>query len=223
MPYKNRVKIYEEGAYYHVYNRGQNKQKVFKDDHDYNVFLSLIKRYLDPDYRIFRDLNGVKVELFPEKFTDDIEIHAFCLMPNHFHLIVRQITKYGMPKLISPILSSYTAFFNKKYKQTASIWQGTYRAVRVLTDPQLMHLSRYIHANPLPLLKKHQDLLDYPYSSYSYYVKGRPPVWLKTKEILQGDVGAEYKAFVDTYKKMSKKQLKKEQSSLKDLTIENFN
>ena len=183
MPYKNRVKQLAEGAYYHAYNRGHNRQQIFLDEHDYHTFLYLLKKYLDPDFREIKFLpDGEAVQVAVNKpLYDKVELHTYCLMPNHFHLLLKQITKNGMSKLINVVSSQYSSYFNNKYGREGTIWQGTYKAVLVKTEEQYLHLSRYIHLNPSPLLQ----LKDYRYSSYLTFIgKKKQSKWLITEDIL---------------------------------------
>ncbi|OGY10268.1 MAG: hypothetical protein A3H88_00210 [Candidatus Blackburnbacteria bacterium RIFCSPLOWO2_02_FULL_44_9] len=130
MPARNSVKIYVEGGCYHVYNRGVDKRDIYLDDQDYRVFLSFIKQYLSPVEPNFThplsDVTGFHpVRLRQLKsFYGDVELLAYCLMPNHFHLLLRQATKDGMAEFLRALATSYVMYFNKKYERQGALFQG---------------------------------------------------------------------------------------------------
>lgn len=189
MPAKNRNKFYIEDSYYHVYNRGVEKRNIFLDQKDYHVMLNLLKIYLSPIGEAKTQLN----KLFPDKrnrvrrtFNGEIELHAFCLMPNHFHLLLKQRTKNAMTEFIRSVCTAYSMYFNKKHKRVGSLFQGIYKAVLVSEDEYLLHLSRYIHRNPLKLTGSDPVNLDkYPYSSFSTYSNPSQRPWVTTQFILK--------------------------------------
>ncbi|MEX2012998.1 MAG: transposase [Candidatus Levyibacteriota bacterium] len=193
MPAKNSVKQFVENGYYHLYNRGVEKRDIFLDEQDYAVFLSYIKQYLD--------LSGSD----PHPLANDIRLLAFCLMPNHFHLLAKQSSINGITKLMRAISTNYVMYFNKKYERVGTLFQGKYKAAQVDNDSYLLHLSRYIHLNPYP----GSDPKYYNYSSYKYYLGTRNASWIKTEEILDyfktaKRVGAKdylsYESFIEDYK-----------------------
>lgn len=170
MPSKNSIKQYIENGYYHLYNRGVEKRNIFLDKQDYAVFLSYLKYYLDP---------GLGSD--PKSLASQVEIIAYCLMPNHFHLLVRQLTKNGITKLIRALSTKYVMYFNKKYNRVGTLFQGRYKGILIVNDFYLLHLSRYIHLNPVSL---GSDPKSYPYSSYRYYLGIQNITWIKSSEIL---------------------------------------
>jgi putative transposase len=107
-----------------------------------------------------------------------VDIIAYCLMPNHFHFLLRQRTENGISKFIANLSNSYTRFYNIKHKRTGPIFQGKFKAVEVLSDEQIIHLSRYIHLNPFSagIVTSIQDLLQYPYSSLPEYLNGQKEI-----------------------------------------------
>ena len=133
---------------------------------------------------------------------------AFVLMPNHFHLMLRQHDERAMPDFMRRVGNGYVEYFNQKYERVGSLFQGPYKAVLVNDGAQLVSLTRYLHRNPDQLLadKGLASLADYPYSSYSYYLGLRQASWLDPREILQAfqnDAGiisaAEYREFVENF------------------------
>jgi putative transposase len=103
-------------------------------------------------------------------------------MPNHFHLLLKQISINGMTKLLRRILTTYSMYFNKRYKRVGHLFQGPYKAALVKDDSYLLHVSRYIHLNPLEL--KGIILFNYPYSSYKYFIGRAHAGWVKPNIIL---------------------------------------
>lgn len=221
MPHKNRVKIYGEKAFYHVYNRGYNKQEVFRDEQDYKTFLYLLKKYLEPGFKEKKYTPaGEEYYAEPNHVYNEIELLAFCLMPNHFHLLLYQISIEGMPKLLRRVMTSYSTYHNEKYQLEGSPFQGVYKAVTVKTEAQLLHLSRYIHLNPLELVAG--ALLNfYGFSSYPFYLSETKPPWLKPERILQSFTGAkDYKDFVEDFASEKTEDEKEKVDLLKDLRLE---
>ena len=197
MPAKNSVKQFIENGYYHIYNRGVEKRDIFLDEQDYAVFLNYLKKYLSP--------SSSRSGSDPHELATEIDLLSFCLMPNHFHLLVKQSTRSGITKLVRAICTNYVMYFNKKYERVGTLFQGKYKAVLVNKDAYLLHLSRYIHLNPFP--KSNPKF--YEYSSYSYYLGKKSANWLKTNEILNYFKSARktglkdmlsYESFVDDYK-----------------------
>lgn len=190
MPGRNIYKIYLEDTYYHVYNRGVNKQDIFKDEQDYTVFLSLIRRYLDSKSNE-RQKNRQPYPCYAEQ----VNLLAYCLMPNHFHLFLYQISEDGMTLLLKSVSTAYGMYFNKKYRRVGPVFQQRYRAVRIDGDTQLMHITRYIHLNP-------RNYTDYIYSSYRYYRGDAYARWLNTGRVMGlFDYSMQkYVTFVDDYK-----------------------
>ena len=147
--------FFEPGVVYHVFNRGNNKENIFKEEKNYTYFLSLIEKYL-----------------FPVS-----EIYAFCLLKNHFHLALRikdeelLDDKYKQKTYLpfSNLFNAYTKSINKMYNRTGSLFQEHLHRKRVEDEEYLIQLIAYIHLNPV----KHgfsNDFKSYPYSSYKYYL-----------------------------------------------------
>lgn len=182
MPAKNTIKIYVENGYYHAYNRGVEKRDIFIDDQDYATFLYLLKYYLIPPAK--DDIKQTRRSL-----NKDIKLLAFCLMPNHYHLLIKQLTNTGMTKLLRALWTNYVAYFNLKYKRVGGLFQGKYKAAYIDNQMYLLHLTRYIHQNPLELDRVgpwtgSDPLHTYPYSSYSYYLGNKTAQWIDPKEIV---------------------------------------
>ncbi len=203
MPARNSVKQYDVNSYYHAYNRGVNKNVIFKDEQDYVVFLSLVKRYLGSE--IEKDSSNRE---YPN-YAQGLDLIAFCLMPNHFHMLVYQKDNVKAMELFMRSLSTaYTRYFNKKYKRVGHLFQGVYKASRISNEPYLLHISRYIHMNP-------KDYKNWSYSSWPYYTKGWMTDWVKQHKIFELFEGGNYEKFVDDYVG-TKEELEKLKSILAD-------
>lgn len=188
MPSRNAVKDYDAGGYYHLYNRGVEKRLIFMDEMDYSVFLSCLSIYLSPA----DDLQGsslqerVSPSKVPKNYFGDIKLLAYCLMPNHFHLMVKQESDHGIDHFMRSISTKYVRYFNSKYNRIGPLFQGIYKAVRVQNEYQFVYLTKYIHRNPITSTCKDDPcrLEEYRYSSYGNYLKKFKQSWLDTDEIL---------------------------------------
>ena len=168
------------GEYYHVYNRGVEKRNIFLDHFDHRRLLtSLTELNQEGPVLNFGRLSGAKLhsEFIRKDSCRLVNIVCYCLMPNHFHLIIEQLADRGISNFMHKIGTSYTNYFNKKYGRSGVLFQGTYKAKHIDNDAYLLHLSRYIHLNPLELmnisktgLKDLKTLENYPWSSLSSYL-----------------------------------------------------
>lgn len=166
---------------YHVFNRGIASQPIFLNKKDYQKAFDTLIYYQNitppvkyskfigqpSDYR--REvLTRLKKE---KKFL--VEIICYSFMPNHFHLLIKQKQNNGISKFVGNFTNSYTRYFNIKSERNGPIFQGKFKAVRIASDEQLLHVSRYIHLNPFTsfIVRKIEDLQNYPYSSFPEYLK----------------------------------------------------
>lgn len=172
MPSRNILKTYAPDCYYHIYNRGVAKQTIFHDEEDFAVFLNLLKRYLD--IYPHKDNKGREFE----HLRGRIELLAYCLMPNHFHLLALLHDPSALTKLLRSICTAYTGYYNKKYKRVGTLFQGRYKATIISSDSYLQHISRYIHLNP-------KDYSSWPYSSYKAYLGKQTITWLQQERIME--------------------------------------
>lgn len=231
MPAKNSIKQYAENCFYHVYNRGVDKRDIFFDDLDYRVFLHLLKFYLSPQDLKYQsehpltEVTGiipVRLHLF-ETLPNEIDLLAYCLMPNHFHLLLKQITSDGVTKLLRRISIVYAMYFNKRHKRVGHLFQGIFKAALIDKDSYLLHLSRYIHLNPTELTGIIP--VNYPYSSYEYYLGIKNAPWVKPKFILdyfQSNTNSPFlPKQINTYKKFVEDYVHDSNEYLGTLTLEN--
>lgn len=218
MPGRNTTKVYLEECHYHIYNRGVEKRRIFIGDTDYKTFLSLLGYYLTPaDKPLIRRSDPRKT------LPNEINLLSYSLMPNHFHLLIKQRTKRAITQFVRCLCTNYAMYFNKKHKRVGTLFQGRYKAVIINDEASLLHISRYIHVNPLELPSIGSDprsLSKYRYSSYADYLGKRRTGWVKTGEILNFFKSARrfialpedffsYQSFVEDYKTDSKSFLGK--------------
>lgn len=185
MPSKNILKEYIEGGFYHVYNRGVEKRKIFINKQDYTVFIRYLKEYLlPPKHPDLIKLHTICPRRKPVNCYQDITLLSYCLMPNHFHLFLKQKSEKGLQIFIRALNTSYVLYFNHKYNRVGPLFQGRYKAVLIDNEAYYLNISRYIHNNPRELLAKVRPLQDYSFSSYPDYIGLRKSDWLNTKIIL---------------------------------------
>lgn len=162
---KNRdYKQFGQGNYYHIYNRGNNKQNIFIDDEDFTFFLTRLRQNLFPQ----EDDRLRIIPLPANAFT----LMCYCLMPNHFHFLIRQNDQIPTTKLLSKICTSYSIYFNKKYQKVGHVFQDKFKQVLVDDNSYLLWLSAYIHLNPITA-KITSNPSDYKWSSYPDFIKIR--------------------------------------------------
>ena len=200
MPAKNVIKEYHENSYYHLYNRGVAKQPIFLDAQDYKMFLYYLKIYLSQP-----DLQGETLKVPPTRklknFYERLKLLAYCLMPNHFHLLLYQKEAEGINLFMRSLATIYAIYFNHRYKRVGTIFQGAYKAVLVESEPQLIYLTKYIHRNPLEIVSTRSLLIEYKYSSYGNYLGLFNQNWLQPNDILglfsKSKLENSYKIFVE--------------------------
>ena len=211
------------GEYYHICNRGVNKQTIFHDTRDYIRFLFLIiyfqspeilqniSRYVDSfvKHRMF----NINVDKIINKRT--VELVAFCIMPNHFHLILKEVEEGGISSYMQRVLNAYGKYYNTKYERSGHVFQGPYRLVHIEDDRQMRHVSAYIHRNPREIKSWFKKEHTYPWSSYQDFTGTNRWGELLVPDIAMGESSQkQYEEFVRT---SPSKVLEGELEYLKDL------
>lgn len=176
-----------EGELYHIFNRGTEKRSIFLEKRDYERFIvNLI--FFNSKQEPFRNVSRYNIEFASRKTPNDplVKIHAFSLLPNHFHLMTEQLAENGISKFIHRIQMGYSHYFNKLYSRNGNLFQGAYKIVHVNNDAYRLYLPLYIHLNPLELLDSERSwkeqgikdkinaikfLRDYPWSSLGEYLR----------------------------------------------------
>ncbi|MBI4039531.1 transposase [Candidatus Daviesbacteria bacterium] len=170
------------GEVYHVFNRGINRQPTFINRRDYQRAQETINfyRFLKPPISLSKflrleDYKQDDVLKILKQSNKLIEIFCYCLMPNHFHFLARQMSDKGIAKFLSNLQNSYTRYFNIRHERDGSLFLDQFKAVRIETDEQLIHVSRYIHLNPHTgyVVKTLEELERYPWSSFPDYLNGQ--------------------------------------------------
>ena len=173
-----KIALYTDGIF-HIYNRGVDKRDIVGGNKDLLRLLETLSFYRFERKIKFSVINSSTTplsELSSDKLSDKkiVEIINYCIMPNHFHITLKQVTDSGIATFMHRIGTSYTNFFNTKYERTGALFQGTFKAVPVETEEQLLHLSRYIHLNPMKSshlsVSNTKELISYPWSSYPEYL-----------------------------------------------------
>ncbi len=216
MPVKNVVKDYSAEGYYHVYNRGVNKRRIFVDDQDYKTFLSYLKIYLcpqntdnlknvlgDPTASPKQKDDALKA-LRLNNFNNKVDLNAYNLMPNHFHFLLQQKEEWHMQSFLQSLITRYSMYFNKRHNRVGGLFEGTYKAVKVLSDEQLFYVTRYIHRNSLGVIGLKgslNDMLHSQPSSYPNYLSEIHQEWVKPEKILanfsKSGLFKSYKSFAE--------------------------
>ncbi len=212
---------------YHIFNRGTASIPIFLGQKDYERATETILYYQN----INTSLRLSFLKRLPIKERTDIlmnlrdkqeflvEIISLCLMPNHIHLLVKQLLDNGISIFMSNFSNSYTRYFNTNQLSFGHIFQGKFKAVRIETDEQLIHVSRYIHLNPYTsyIVKKIDDLLKYPYSSLPEYLN------LASTNYYKKDLVLSHFSTIDKYKKFifDQADYQRELNKIKHLALDN--
>lgn len=180
MPSKNTVKVYDTNAFYHVYNRGAGEQKIFFDAADRRMFLELFRLHV-----LHREGEELQTKY-------EVEIVAYCLMGNHFHLLLWQGSDpSAITGLMRSVSTAYAMYFNRRHKRQGHVFQSIFRAARITNEAYLAHISRYIHLNP-------ERYRTYKWSSLGEYLGERSDELVKPERILDMEP-ARYLAFLAEY------------------------
>ncbi|MBL8031689.1 MAG: transposase [Candidatus Doudnabacteria bacterium] len=186
-------KIFREGCYYHVYNRGNGRSTIYHDSSDYEQFLKRCKLVLGMRTSAPLDARGrsLRIQSFEK---DTFSVLAYCLMPNHFHFLIRQNTEISVDRFVTKLCTSYAAYYNKKYNHVGHIFQDAFKAKLVDSDEYVTYLSAYVHNNPT-------NALEYPYSSFPDYVGDRAGTLCDKATVLAyfNDSAGDYRNFVLGY------------------------
>ena len=225
------------GEIYHIVIRAIENLKLFRDQKDYFRMTHNLFEFNDeaPVVSTYRK-NGTRSVLVPlRKRKILVDVLAFCLMPNHLHLLIRQFRDGGVSKLMRKIGAGYGLYYNQKYKRNGHLLQGRYKIVHIKNDNQLKVIFVYIHTNPVAILvpnwkeeginsRELQKILNflenYKWSSYQDYLGKKNFPSLTNREFLIKEMGGvkECQRFVNDWLQL-KKELK-ETSTLKAVGIE---
>ena len=141
-----------EHEYYHIYNRGNNKQIIFKDGFDYARFQMSLYVANGTKPFVFREVKKSSVFDF-ERGEQLVHIGAYCLMPNHFHILLTPAVEHGVQTFMQKLSTGYSMYFNKRYERTGGLYEGRFKSQHVDSDEYLKYLFSYIHLNPIKLIQ----------------------------------------------------------------------
>src|SRR3972149_5063142 len=191
MPRRKRPLV--TGEIYHVFNRGVARTNIFSGKRSYERMLDCLwyYRFRDPPLKLShflalsKDAQREVVERLRETRETIVEVYSFCLMPNHFHLLLSQTIDGGISDFMRKAVNSYSTYFNVLQERIGPLLQGVFQAVRVESDEQLIHVSRYIHRNPwIGHVIKRNDLRSFPWSSLPDYLESKSGTFITKERIL---------------------------------------
>lgn len=202
----NRALVFATEETYHVFNRGVERRILFTSKREHERFVEVLRYYrFSPvpmrysDFRVLPDPARQNIwRVLADRGNVDVEIFVYCLMPNHFHLVLRQRHERGIRRFLSNISNSYAKYFNAKHRRVGPLFQGAFKAVHIETEEQFLHITRYVHINPVTAFMIHENGVDtYPWSSLSEYVEKIPSGFCDTwwvKKVFKKPSG--YRLFV---------------------------
>lgn len=177
----NRKFQFSVGEFYHLYNRGSNKMPIFLDDYYKKRFIKLLFVCNSNKPVVFKTIQGLPLDKI-ERGETLVDVGAYCLMPNHFHLLIKEKLENGVSLFMEKLSTAYSMFFNKKNERTGGLFEGTFKATHANDDEYLKYLFAYIHLNPIKLIEpgwKENGIKDknkanvflngYTFSSYADY------------------------------------------------------
>ena len=207
--------------FYHILSRSIANYTVFRTERDFRRMRQLLRFYQlqDPPFR----LSYLEETTDPEGALDQIQkrrgklvdIVAYCIMPTHLHLLLRQRKKDGISRFMSNILNSYTRYFNLKNRRKGPLWEGRFKNVEVESDEQLQHLTRYIHLNPVTAYLV-ENPEDWEFSSYREFIGAiQPKARVCHFQDFLTFTPSEYRKFV-----LSQKQYQRDLAKIKSLCLD---
>lgn len=215
---------FAEGEFYHVYNRGTDKRVIYKDVADYRRFQELLYLSNSTESINVRDIKKGHKNVYDfEKSGELVAIGAYCLMPNHFHILLTPLVENGVSIFMAKLATSYSMYFNKTYNRKGTLYEGRFKGRWVDSDNYLKYLYAYIHLNPVKLIQPdwkekgirdidgaYKYVLEYNYSSLLDYTGNRP-----ASKILKPDLFPEYFTTPTSYKRELIEWLKWENLQIK--------
>jgi len=197
MSAKNPDKLAENDIFFHIYNKGTEGRIIFNDKQDYEVFIGYLRGYLSP----LEDRGNIKKNTFkirgrsfqgiphqPKNYFNKVELIAYRLMPDQYHLLLHQLTAGSLENLIRSLCTRYAIYFNKKYNRTGALFQGPYKSEPMDDQTILLNLTQYLHYKN-------------EYSSYQEYLGIKKTPWVKSEVVLSSfnNKSQNYKDFVEKY------------------------
>lgn len=177
---------FAKGEYYHIYNRGNSKQKIFRDKEDYLRFIALLYIANTSDkFNIYDLKKYANSDIYEKEKSDSlVGIGSYCLMPNHFHILITEKVEGGISNFMQKLSTAYAMYYNKKYERSGSLFEGKFKSKHIDKDNYFKYLFSYVHLNPIKLIQKDwkekgiknkteaiKYLNKYEYSSYLDFVE----------------------------------------------------
>lgn len=197
MPAKDTKRTKNKNQYFHIYNRGVEGRVIFNDQADYETFLGYLRDYLSPppssqSIKKTFTVNGKAYKGIPHQpknYFNEVELIAYCLMPNHFHLLLHEKTEGALERFNRSLFTRYSMYFNRKYRRSGALFGGRYKSIQVDDMLSVSLLTRDFHST------KNK-------SSYPEYLSKRDSSWVKTKGVLSFTKRRweSYQNFVEKYK-----------------------
>lgn len=190
-----RFEPFINNSLYHIFTRSIDSKVIFAQELYLKLFLEIMRYYRSSKTKISfsylprlkkEELAIVLKEIYYHKYFR-VEILAYCLMPTHFHLLVKQKKERGISRFISDVLNSFTRYYNIKNKRKGPLFLPRFKSSSIGSDDILLHVSRYIHLNPYSsgTIKSIGNLIEYPWSSFPTYSRGeRVDDLITSQEIL---------------------------------------
>ncbi len=174
----NRTFNFSVGEYYHIYNRGVDKRRIYLTDSDYQRFSKLL--YIANSCNAFEISTLTREKFFSiDRGPRLVDVGAYCLMPNHFHLVLKELANGGISQFMKKLLTGYAMYFNARNERTGALFQGKFKAKHISSDEYLRHVPLYVHMNSIDLVaprwkekgnveldKAERFMKEYRYSSF---------------------------------------------------------
>ncbi len=197
MPSRHERKEFVAGGLYHIYNRGIDKMEIYHNTDDYAYFERGLTMYLCPASELYTALKHATLPVSSKRLTHllhrasrqknyskEIKLLAFCLMPNHFHLLVEQVGERSISQFMKSLQTSYAMYYGKKYERIGPLFQARYKGIHVKNETYYKTVLNYIHHNPSELQFGTQDPEAYLWSSLRDYLGTRERSWISKDTIL---------------------------------------
>lgn len=218
-----RKTVFRNGEFYHVFNRSIASEKVFSTPAQLRRVLDSLEFYLykqNVKFSIFKTMKlNVKLDYLNEinKTFPLVEIYAFAIMPNHFHILLKQTSDHGVISFISNFQNSYAKYFNKSHGRDGSLFKSPFKSVHIDSDNVFLQVIRYIHLNPVTSCLTEINLLDkYEWTSYCSYLDPNKNSFLKSGYVLKLTSG------LNTFIRYTQNQVdyQRKLKYIKDLSLE---
>lgn len=202
-------KIFVDRCYYHVFNKSIANFRIFNSEENYKRFLLILNYYNDQNpkqslssYLLLKENQKEKIDLLETRINKIVKIISYCIMPDHYHLLIKVLKNGLIYKYLNMIALSYTRYFNIKFKRKGPLWQSSYKVLIIKNNEQLLHISRYIHLNPTTalLVRKPEN---WKWSSYREFIQNEK-ILIRMREISIPTLKL-YKKFVENNKEYQAK------------------